>query len=80
MSKRKRKLTPAEKAHKKRLREMYETVFINGKQKRIRREATAEGLPVEEFIRRNADPAWLHQHEMFELIDQDEEQETEFSP
>ncbi|MEI8311162.1 MAG: hypothetical protein WCH98_10435 [Verrucomicrobiota bacterium] len=36
-------------------------VFINGKQKRIRREPTVEGLPVDEFIRRNADPIWLHQ-------------------
>jgi len=36
-------------------------VFINGKQKRVRREPTVEGLPVDEFIRRNADPIWLHQ-------------------
>ena len=75
MAKRKRKLTPADKAQKKRLREMYETVFINGKQKRVRREPTVEGLPVDEFIRRNADPIWLHQNEMWELIDQEEEEE-----
>ena len=75
MTKRKRKLTPADKAQKKRLREMYEIVFINGKQKRVRREPTVEGLPVDEFIRRNADPIWLHQNEMWELIDQEEEKE-----
>ncbi len=75
MTKRKRKLTPADKAQKKRLREMYETVFLNGKMKRIRREPTVEGLPVDEFIRRNADPIWLHQNEMWELIEPEEEQE-----
>ena len=56
---------------------MYETVFIGGKQKRVKREPTVEGLPVDEFIRRNADPIWLHQNEMWELMDQ--EAETEIS-
>ncbi len=73
MMKRKRKLTPAEKAEKKRRREMYETVFICGKQKRVKRAPTVEGLPVDEFIQRNADPIWLHQNEMWELMDQEEE-------
>ena len=73
MTKRKRKLTPAEKAEKKRRREMYETVFINGKQKRVKRAPTIEGLPVDEFIQRNADPIWLHQNEMWDLMDQEEE-------
>jgi len=40
------------------------TIFINGKQKRVRRPQTIEGLDVDEFIRRNADPIWLHQNEM----------------
>ena len=26
-------------------------------------------MPVDELIARNADPIWLHQHEMWELID-----------
>ncbi len=73
MTKKKRKLTAAEKAEKKRRRELYQTVFIGGKQKRVRREPTIEGLPVDEFIRRNADPVWLHQNEMWELMDQEEE-------
>jgi len=72
MGKRKRKLTPAEKAEKKRRREMYETVFVGGKQKRIKRAPTVEGLPVDEFIRRNADATWLHDNEMWELMDEDE--------
>ncbi len=41
-------------------------VFINGKQKWVRRPQTIEGLSVEEFIARNADPIWLHQNEMWE--------------
>ena len=77
MTKRKRKLTPAEKAEKKRRCEMYETVFINGKQKRVKRAPTIDGLPVDEFIRRNADPIWLHQNEMWDLMDQEDEQEEE---
>jgi hypothetical protein len=27
-----------------------------------------EGLPVDEFIARNADPIWLHQNELWELM------------
>jgi hypothetical protein len=77
MSKRKRKLTRAEKTKKKRRREMYEFIFIGGKLKRVRRAPTVEGMPVDEFLRRNADPMWLHQNEMWELMDQ--EQETEGS-
>ncbi|HEV2987607.1 MAG TPA: hypothetical protein VG759_04145 [Candidatus Angelobacter sp.] len=42
------------------------TIFINGKQKRVRREPTIDGISVDEFIRRNADPIWLHQNEMWE--------------
>jgi hypothetical protein len=44
------------------------SIFINGKQKRVPRPQRIEGLPVDEFITRNADPIWLHQNEMWELI------------
>jgi len=57
----KRKLTSAQREAKRRRKAKTMIVFINGKQKRIRREPTVEGLPVDEFIRRNADPIWLHQ-------------------
>ena len=50
------------------MREKYEWVFLNGKQKRIKRAPTIEGVPVEEFIRRNADPIWLVQNEMYEEL------------
>jgi hypothetical protein len=28
-----------------------------------------DGIPVDEFIARNADPLWLHQNEMWEYIE-----------
>jgi len=71
MGKSKRKLTAAEKAEKQRRRTEFMTIFIRGKMKRVRRPPTIEGLPVEEFIRRNADPLWLHQNEMWEYIEED---------
>lgn len=76
MTKQKRKLTPAEKAEKKRRRAMYETVFIGGKQKRVKREPTIDGLPIDEFVRRNADPIWYHQNEMWKRMDQREDTEN----
>ncbi|MFA7482985.1 MAG: hypothetical protein WC314_20925 [Vulcanimicrobiota bacterium] len=72
MSRKKRKLTKAEKAAKAKRRKMYEWIFINGKQKRVKREPLIEGLPVDEFIRRNADPIWLHQEGHWELIEIEE--------
>ena len=48
------------------------TIFINGKQKRVRRPPTIDGIPVDEFIRQNADPIWLHQNEMWEYMEQPE--------
>jgi hypothetical protein len=75
MTRPKKKLTPKQKAARKKQREEYMTVFINGKQKRIKRPPTIEGMDVEEFIRKNADPIWLHQNEMWEYIDQNEEEE-----
>ena len=59
-----RKLSAAEKAEKRRRRKEYMTIFVHGKQKRVKRPPTIEGLDVDEFIRRNADPIWLHQNEI----------------
>ena len=73
MVKRKRKLTAGEKAEKKRRQKEFMTIFINGKQKRVRRPPTADGMDVGDFIRRNADPIWLHQNEMWEYMTEDEE-------
>jgi hypothetical protein len=44
----------------------------NGKQKRVKRPPTVEGLEVDEFIRRNADPIWLHQIEKWEFMIENE--------
>ena len=67
MAKQKQKLTPGQKAEKARRRREYMTIFIRGKQKRVKREPTIDGIPVDEFIRRNADPIRFHQNEMYEL-------------
>ena len=72
MTKRKRKLTTAEKAEKKRRQKEYMTIFVNGKQKRVKRPRTIDGMDVDEFIRKNADPIWLHQNEMWEDMIDDE--------
>ncbi|MFA6292470.1 MAG: hypothetical protein WC637_11845 [Victivallales bacterium] len=74
MGKPKRKLTPAEKAEKKRRRKEYMTIFINGKQKRVKRPPTIDGMDVDEFIQRNADPMWLQQNEMWEHMGTPEEE------
>jgi len=73
MVKRKRKLTAGEKAEKKRRQKEFMTIFINGKQKRVRRPPTIDGMDVADFIRRNADPIWLHQNEMWEYMTDDDE-------
>ena len=42
---------------------------MHGKQVKIKRPSTIDGMEVDEFIRRNADPIWLHQNEMWEYIE-----------
>ncbi|MFH2045086.1 MAG: hypothetical protein ABIK92_08055 [Pseudomonadota bacterium] len=73
MAKLKRKLSAAEKTEKKHHRKEYMTIFINGKQKQVKRPITTDGMDVDEFIRRNADPIWLHQNKMWEYITDDEQ-------
>lgn len=73
MAKPKRKRTAAEKAEKKRRQKEYMTIFINGKQKRVKRPPTIDGMDIDDFIRMNADPIWLHQNEMWEYITDDED-------
>jgi 16S rRNA U516 pseudouridylate synthase RsuA-like enzyme len=73
MYKQKRKLSPAQKAEKKKRQKEYMTIFVNGKQKRVKRTVTIDGMDVNEFIRRNADSIWLHQNEMWEYMDPPED-------
>ena len=69
----KRKLTKAEKARRKKRREETMIIFVNGKQKRVKKSPTIEGMDVDEFILRNADPLWHHQNESWECIDRNED-------
>jgi len=75
MAKVKKKLTTAQKRARKKAKaerqKKYMWVFMNGKQVRIKRRQTIDGMDMDEYIRRNADPIWLHQNEMWEYIDQD---------
>jgi len=76
----KRKLSAAEKAEKKRRRLEFMTIFVNGKQKRIRRPPTIDGMDVDEFIRRNANPIWLHQNGYLEYLVMEEDLENPNQP
>ncbi len=62
------KLTAAQRRAKRERKRNFMTIFINGKQKRVRRPQTIDGLPVEEHIVRNADPIWLHENGLWEYI------------
>ena len=79
MPKNKKKLTAAQKrarkAAKAELQKKYEWVFINGKQVRVKRAPLIDGMDPDEFIRRNADPVWSQQNEMWEYIETDESRE-----
>ncbi|MCD4818063.1 MAG: hypothetical protein K8S23_05185 [Candidatus Cloacimonetes bacterium] len=81
MKKIKKKLTTAQKRAKKKAneekRKKYEWVFINGKQVRIKRPEMIDGMLVDDFILQNADPIWLHQNEMWEYIQTEEEEYEE---
>jgi hypothetical protein len=68
-----RKRTSAEKWARREQKRKFTTIFINGKQKRVARPQLIDGLPVEEFIARNADPIWLQQNELWELMTPEDE-------
>ncbi len=68
MTKKKRKLTAAQKAEKKRRKQEYMFVMMNGRQVRVKRPPTIDGLDIDTFLRRNADPTWLVQNEMWHLL------------
>jgi hypothetical protein len=68
MNKKKRKRTAAEKRERARRQAQFMTVFVRGKQKRVPRPQTIDGMSPDEFTAANADPIWLHQNEMWELM------------
>ena len=78
LARKKKKLTKAQKrakrAAKAERQKKYQWIFINGKQVRVKRPQTIEGLSVDEFILQNADPIWLHQNEMWEYMVEEEDE------
>ena len=79
MANAKKKLTAAQKRARKKAKaerqKKYMWVFMNGKQVRVKRPPTIDGMDVDEYIRQNADPVWLHQNEMWEYIQADEDED-----
>jgi 16S rRNA U516 pseudouridylate synthase RsuA-like enzyme len=79
MTKIKKKLTAAQKRARKiakaEKQKKYTWVFMNGKQVKVKRLPTIEGISIDEYIRQNADPIWLHQNEMWEFMQTDEDEE-----
>ena len=73
MPKPKRKRTAAEKRARRQRKKNFMMIFLNGKQKWVPRPQLIDGLPVDEFIARNADPIWLHQNELWEQMPTDDD-------
>lgn len=78
MAKIKKKLTAeqkrARKAAKAERQQKYEWVFMNGKQVRVKRRPTIDGMDVDDYIVQNTDPIWLHQNEMWEYIEAEKDE------
>ena len=72
MKKVKKKLTTAQKKAKQKAKlerqKKYMWVFMNGKQVRVKRPEMIDGIPKDEWIQNNADPIWLHQNEMWDIL------------
>ncbi|MDA7747327.1 hypothetical protein N8878_08375 [Psychromonas sp.] len=73
MAKIKKKLSASVKAARREAKldrqEKYETVFMSGKQVRVKRQKLLDGIAADEFINQNADAFWLHQNGMWDQID-----------
>ncbi len=66
MSKRKR--SKEEKRRQQERKAEWMTIFVNGRQRSVRRPQRIDGIPADDFIACKADPIRLHTHEMRELI------------
>ena len=79
MPKEKKKLTAAQKRARKKSKaerqKKYMWVFMNGKQVKVKRPPTIDGMDADEYIQQNADPIWLHQNEMWEYIQTEEDED-----
>ena len=76
MKKPKRKLTAAERRARRERKKNFMMIFVNGKQKWVPRPPQIDGMDVDEFIRRNADPIWLHQNGMWEYMTPEDESDA----
>ncbi|MCW7553778.1 hypothetical protein NX722_14290 [Endozoicomonas gorgoniicola] len=54
-------------------RKKYKFIFINGKQVKVKRDPEIDGMPVDDFIRENADLIWLHQNGLWHFIETEDE-------
>lgn len=66
--KQKAKLTPQQRAEKKRLKRETMIVFMNGKQKRVPRPPKIDDMYIDEYLFANADPIFLIQNGMYEYL------------
>jgi hypothetical protein len=70
--KRKRKEAKAERQRK------YKWVMMNGKQVRVKRSPTINGIPEDEYIEKYADPIWLVQNGMYEILHARESRDNQY--
>jgi hypothetical protein len=72
MPKKVKKLTTAQKKKRKEAKaerqKKYQWIMMNGKQVRIKRPPTINGIPQDEYIEKYADEIWLHQNGLHEIL------------
>lgn len=71
---------PAEPERRRIGRGRFASDAVGGRRKRGRREPEIDGMPVEEFIRRNGGPAALHGEELWWLIEEENDPHTPDDP
>ena len=72
MPRKMKKLTKAQKKKRKEAKaerqRKYKWVMINGRQVRIKKPPTINGIPEDEYLEKYADSIWLHQNGMYEIL------------
>ncbi|MDO3385005.1 hypothetical protein QWI17_04025 [Gilvimarinus sp. SDUM040013] len=72
MPKLQKQLTPAQQKTRKKAKierqKKYMWVFMNGMQVRVKRPSMIGGIRQDEWIVQSADPIWVHQNEMWEVL------------